>query len=151
MAFYSIEDPSFFEDVTPPELTWMRDAARAASMDIATIPLGDVSLSEMAGVSILQLPPDCVLPRHSHACRRVEVVLAGSMDVGDGKVVTPGTVMVSPAGESYGPHVAGPDGVTTVEIFGDIYAETIFDLESTPELADAVAEAQGSLRTNSDA
>jgi hypothetical protein len=148
MAFHSVDDAAFFEDVTPPELMWMRDAARAAGMDIATIPLGEPSSPEVAGVSILRLPPGGILPRHAHACHRVEVVLTGSMDVGGGHVVKPGTVMISPPGQPYGPHVAGPDGVTTIEIFGDVYAETTFDLEATPELAEAVAKAQTSLRTH---
>lgn len=150
MAFHSIDEADFFESVTPAELSWMRDAARAGGMEIATIPLGDPSDPDVGGVSILRLPPAGVLPRHSHACHRVEVVLAGSMDVGGGRVVTPGTVMISLPGEAYGPHVAGPDGVTTIEVFGDIYSETTFDLDATPELADAVAQAQRSLRTHLD-
>jgi len=47
------------------------------------------------------------------------VIVAGSLLV-DGEVLGPGDVMATPAGEMYGPHVAGPDGCTTVEIFSSI-------------------------------
>jgi hypothetical protein len=61
-------------------------------------------------------PPGYVLPRHRHASHRLEVVIQGSLEV-DGRVLGPGDVMWSQAGEFYGPHVAGPDGALTVEIF----------------------------------
>ena len=69
--------------------------------------------------AMLQMPPNFVLPRHAHPVERFEVVVLGTLDVGE-RVLRPGDVMVSAANEFYGPHVAGPDGCTTVEVFSSI-------------------------------
>jgi hypothetical protein len=66
--------------------------------------------------TMLYMPPNFVLPRHDHDCFRVEVVVEGSVRVGD-KVLHPGDVSVSKPREAYGPHIAGPTGCLTVEIF----------------------------------
>lgn len=66
--------------------------------------------------SIFYMRPNFVLPNHDHDCYRVEVVIQGSVRIGD-KVLTAGDVSVSRPGEAYGPHVAGPTGALTVEIF----------------------------------
>ena len=68
-------------------------------------------------VVVLEMPPGYVLFRHAHVCHRFEVVLKGSMESG-GRVLRPGDIMTAGPGEWYGPHVAGPDGCTTVEVFG---------------------------------
>jgi hypothetical protein len=66
--------------------------------------------------SIFYMRPNFVLPKHDHDCYRVEVVIDGSLRIGD-KVLSAGDVSVSRPGEAYGPHIAGPTGVLTVEIF----------------------------------
>ncbi len=66
--------------------------------------------------ALMYQPPGFCLPRHSHASHRLEFIVQGSLEA-DGRVLGPGDVMWSPAGEVYGPHVAGPEGVLTVEIF----------------------------------
>ena len=38
----------------------------------------------------------------------------------DGVVLGPGDVMLSRRGEAYGPHIAGPEGFRTVEIFSTL-------------------------------
>ncbi|HEY8217466.1 MAG TPA: hypothetical protein VIH82_10050, partial [Acidimicrobiia bacterium] len=63
---------------------------------------------------VLVMPPDYVLFRHGHPCERFEVVVKGSLEA-NGRVLEPGAVMTARPGELYGPHVAGPDGCTTVE------------------------------------
>ncbi len=68
-------------------------------------------------VLVLDMPPGYVLFRHAHVCHRVEVVVKGSLRSGD-RTLHPGDVMVARPGEWYGPHVAGPGGCTTVEVFG---------------------------------
>ncbi|HMK99866.1 MAG TPA: hypothetical protein VK428_06725 [Acidimicrobiales bacterium] len=70
-------------------------------------------------VVVLEMPPGYVLFRHAHVCHRFEVVVKGSMTA-DGEVLGPGDVMTAAPGEFYGPHVAGPEGCTTVEVFGTL-------------------------------
>jgi hypothetical protein len=66
--------------------------------------------------SIFYMKPNFVLPNHDHDCHRVEVVIEGSVRIAD-KVLQAGDVSVSRPGEAYGPHIAGPKGALTVEIF----------------------------------
>jgi len=70
-------------------------------------------------VVMLDMPPGYVLFRHAHICHRFEVVVKGSMRAGD-RTLVPGDVMVAQPGEFYGPHVAGPEGCTTAEVFGTL-------------------------------
>ena len=71
---------------------------------------------DAALASMFYMPPGFELPNHEHDCFRVEVVVQGSLRVGD-KVLHPGDVSVSAPGESYGPHIAGPTGCLTMEVF----------------------------------
>lgn len=70
-------------------------------------------------VVVLEMPPNYVLFRHAHVCHRFEVVLAGSLEAA-GRILRPGDVMTARPGEMYGPHTAGPEGCTTVEVFGSL-------------------------------
>jgi anti-sigma factor ChrR (cupin superfamily) len=70
-------------------------------------------------VVMLAMPPNYVLFRHAHVCHRFEVVVRGSLSV-DGRTLGPGDVMTASPGELYGPHVAGPEGCTTAEVFGSL-------------------------------
>jgi hypothetical protein len=45
-------------------------------------------------------------------------VTHGTLDVGD-RILKPGDVMISEPGIAYGPHIAGPEGCTTFEIFSN--------------------------------
>jgi len=71
---------------------------------------------DAALASMFYMPPGFELPNHEHDCFRVEVVVQGSLRVGD-KVLHPGDVSVSAPGEPYGPHIAGPTGCLTMEVF----------------------------------
>ncbi|HEV2308970.1 MAG TPA: hypothetical protein VGU73_00490 [Acidimicrobiia bacterium] len=70
-------------------------------------------------VVLLEMPPHYVLFRHAHVCHRFEVVVRGSLEAG-GRTLRPGDVMTARPGELYGPHVAGPEGCTTAEVFGSL-------------------------------
>jgi len=143
MPFYSIDDPEFFDEVTPEALRWTMVIPRKAGMEMATIPIGDGS---SGAVGIIQLPPGGTIPRHAHQCKRIEVVLRGSLDVGEGRVVGPGTVMISEPGDYYGPHIAGPDGAITVEIFSSLTSKTDFDDQGDPRMAAIIAMAAAELK-----
>jgi hypothetical protein len=75
--------------------------------------------------------PGWVLPRHAHDCHRFEVVVQGTLDVGD-RILKTGDIIVSDPGVAYGPHIAGPEGCTTFEIFSNLRASYITLLD-TPE------------------
>lgn len=62
--------------------------------------------------------------------------MQGSIEV-EGRTLLPGDVMVSPAGEFYGPHVAGPDGATTVEVFSSIKGtgNVVYETDEGPQPA----------------
>jgi anti-sigma factor ChrR (cupin superfamily) len=69
---------------------------------------------------LLEMPPGYTLFRHGHPCHRFEVIVQGSLDFGDGTVGQVGDVMTSKPRQLYGPHTAGPEGCTTVEIFSSL-------------------------------
>ena len=82
--------------------------------------LGDDPQSwDSPAVVVLEMPPNYVLFRHAHVCHRFEVVVKGLLEA-DGRVLGPGDVMTARPSEMYGPHTAGPDGCTTVEVFGSL-------------------------------
>jgi hypothetical protein len=68
---------------------------------------------------MLEMPAGYVLFRHAHICHRFEVVVKGSLEA-DGRTLHPGDVMTARPGQMYGPHTAGPEGCTTVEVFGSL-------------------------------
>ena len=70
-------------------------------------------------VVLLKMPPGYRLFRHAHICHRFEVVVTGTLEA-NGRTLRPGDVMTARPGELYGPHVAGPDGCTTAEVFGSL-------------------------------
>jgi hypothetical protein len=78
--------------------------------------MGDAASDESPVAAVLQLEPGGVISRHGHDCERFEVIVSGSLHVDD-TVLHPGDVMVAHPGQFYGPHIAGPDGCVTVEIF----------------------------------
>jgi len=92
------------------------------------------------GAVVLSLPPGCVIPRHSHEASRMEFVLEGSMEVSPGVFVRPGGMMRAEAGEMYGPHVVGPEGATTLEVFAVMRAawRTTYATPRGPEEVDSL-------------
>jgi hypothetical protein len=118
MPFYSPRDPGFW-DMEPDFLKPVQEACKPFGLDILHFVLGDRESPATPVAAVLRMPPGYVLPRHAHSVVRFEVVVEGSLEV-DGRVLRPGDVMVSEANEFYGPHTAGPDGCTTVEVFSSI-------------------------------
>lgn len=99
---------------------------------------------EAPGGIILRMPPGYVLYRHAHECPRIEVVLGGSLDVG-GKTMVAGSIMTADSHEMYGPHVAGPEGCTTVEFF-ETFSASWKTIYSTPRGPIQVNALDGDLR-----
>jgi anti-sigma factor ChrR (cupin superfamily) len=67
-------------------------------------------------VIALRMAPNWTTVRHAHEGWRMEIVVQGTLDVGE-RVLKPGDVMLSEPGEAYGPHTAGPEGCVTFEVF----------------------------------
>lgn len=109
-----------FPDEAP---AWFAEVMAAAGRDASAIPLWHLGtaddLSNPAAL-LLQMPPGYTLFRHGHPCQRFEVVIQGSLDVGDGRTATVGDIFTADAGTLYGPHTAGPEGCTTIEVFSAV-------------------------------
>lgn len=115
MKFFELGD---LPDVTP---AWFKREMDACGMDAAAIPLwflGDNEDLSVPAALYLEMPPHYTLFRHGHPCERFEVVVQGTLDVGDGRIAKPGDIFTAAPGELYGPHTTGDDGATTIEVFG---------------------------------
>lgn len=136
MAVFKQDDPDFWES-SPEFLRPLQDACDPFGLRIVHFLMGAADDPRTPAAAVLEMPPGYELPRHTHDCERFEVVVKGSLQVGD-QVLGPGDVTTSAALEMYGPHIAGPDGCTTVEVFGALsgVGHTIFD---TPDGPDEVA------------
>ena len=113
MPFIAMTDPEFWQR-TPKEL---EQVVQGGLTGLAYFLLGDKKDNPPTVVA-LRMGPGWVLPRHAHACQRFEIVVQGRLDVGE-RILQPGDVMISEPGVAYGPHIAGPEGCTTFEIFTD--------------------------------
>lgn len=113
MAFMSMDDPQFWARC-PKEL---EPVIRGGLTGLAYFTLGEKKDNPPTVVA-LRMGPNFILPRHAHDCYRFEVVVHGTLDVGD-RILKPGDIMISEPGLAYGPHIAGPEGCTTFEIFTD--------------------------------
>lgn len=130
MPYHSISEKSFWDDVTPAKLMYLREAALDIGFDAAALPLGDAVAGDPPLLVMLKFPPGGLLIRHAHDCYRVEVIVSGTLTTPEGTLLKPGTVMTSGAGEYYGPHTAGPEGAVTAEIFSSTYARIDYELTS---------------------
>jgi hypothetical protein len=74
------------------------------------------------------MEPGYVLTRHAHDCFRLEIIIEGSLQVGD-RTMKPGDIMMTEPGVLYGPHVAGPDGCVTFEICSDFEGANRFSIQ----------------------
>jgi hypothetical protein len=105
---------------TPP---WFATAMAAVGLSAGDFPIWHLDTKQdwsNPAALLLRLPPDYTLFRHGHPCQRFEVVIQGSLEVGDGRTAGVGDVFTADAGTLYGPHTAGPEGCTTLEIFSAI-------------------------------
>lgn len=116
MPVFQQSDPSFWS-LSPKPLQYTTVFAEAVDHHVASFVLGSDDDVEAPLALFMGLPAGWVLARHSHKCHRFEVIIRGEMILENGVVLKPGDVGTSEPGEAYGPHMAGPDGVLTLEIF----------------------------------
>jgi hypothetical protein len=104
----------------PEHLKDMGQILAASGLTPATLHvMGDPDDESAPAALIFTTPPGGEIPRHAHKCERFEIILEGSLHVDD-MVLGPGDVMVARSGEAYGPHIAGPEGCRTLEIFSTL-------------------------------
>lgn len=115
MPHFKKSEPDFWR-IAPKALAYTQVFAEAVDHKVASFVLGDDDDLEAPLALFMNLPPGWVLSRHGHDCHRFEVVIEGSMII-DGATLYPGDVSTSGRGEEYGPHMAGPEGVLTLEVF----------------------------------
>ena len=117
MADYSMDhDPEYWQ--SPERFRALFDKVRSFGVNASYFPLGDADNDSTPMAVVVEMKPGFVIMRHAHPCARFEVIVRGTLETEDGHVLRAGDVMVSRAGELYGPKTAGKDGCTTVEVFG---------------------------------
>lgn len=126
MAFMSIKDPDFWGN-SPDEVKAINQAAGNQGLESSHFLLGKREDNPPL-VAPLRMEPGYVLPRHAHDCYRLEIVVQGSLDVGE-RVLKPGDVMITEPGILYGPHTAGPEGCVSFEICSDFEGANRFSIE----------------------
>ena len=102
---------------------WFAETLAKSGMNAAAIPIWHLTKAEVMsapGAFLLRMPPGYTLFRHGHPCERFEVIIQGTLEVGDGQTAKAGDIFTADAYTLYGPHVAGPEGCTTVEVFSSL-------------------------------
>jgi anti-sigma factor ChrR (cupin superfamily) len=116
MPDYSMdEDPDYWQ--APERFRAIFEKLRSLGIKASYFPVGDAKADSTPVAVVVEMPPGFVIMRHAHPCDRFEVIIRGTLESED-RVLRVGDVMVSAAGELYGPKKAGKDGCTTVEVFG---------------------------------
>jgi hypothetical protein len=118
MSVAKLDAPGFWQ-LGPEVLEVVREAAAPFGLRLSFFALGDPDDPRTAVANMLEMPPNFVLPRHAHDCERLEIVVRGTLEV-DGEILGPGDVSIARPMEMYGPHVAGPEGCTTLEFFSSM-------------------------------
>jgi hypothetical protein len=115
---FAISDPDYWGR-WPDHLKLVGELTKAVGLEGTAFVLGEPDDEDAPAAAIMRMPPNYVISRHAHPAERLEVIVAGSLNVGD-RVLGPGDVMQARAEEAYGDHIAGAEGCTTIEIFGKL-------------------------------
>lgn len=116
MPDYSMdEDPDYWQ--APGRFRALFEKMHSLGVRVSYFPLGDADNDTTPVAVVVEMKPGFVIMRHAHPCARFEVIVRGTLEADD-RTLHVGDVMVSAAGELYGPKTAGKDGCTTIEVFG---------------------------------
>jgi hypothetical protein len=116
MPDYSMdEDPDYWQ--APERFRALFEKMHSLGVRVSYFPLGDADKDTTPVAVVVEMKPGFVIMRHAHPCDRFEVIVRGTLEAED-RILRVGDVMVSAAGELYGPKTAGKDGCTTIEVFG---------------------------------
>ena len=122
MTFLAMDSPEFWGRC-PKELEPLLQGGLGASYFL----LGKQTDNPPTVIAV-RMAPNFVSVRHAHPCHRFEVVVQGTLDVGE-HILKAGDVMITEPGVAYGPHVAGPEGCTTFEFFTNYTSSHITMIE----------------------
>ena len=115
MPDYSMDhDPEFWQ--APERFRALFEKLRSFGIKASYFALGDARDDATPVAVVVEMPPGFVIMRHAHPCDRFEVIVRGTLESED-RALRAGDVMVSKAGELYGPKTAGNEGCTTIEVF----------------------------------
>jgi hypothetical protein len=132
MEIYKLDTDGYW-DAAPERLRWATVGANAMDQGLSLHVLGEEDDESAAVIEMLRLPPNYVLSRHHHTSHRFEVVIQGSVTVGD-TTFGPGDIFITKPNEEYGPLTAGPEGCLSVEMFSDSSGvDATFDMDSVDE------------------
>ena len=97
-----------------PDLEWTESPrVRAATLDFAS------NADPHRPIAIVaQYPPNAMLPSHHHATDYMSIMVEGSMRIGK-TWHERGSIRIVRQDTRYGPLLAGPEGCTVVDVFGD--------------------------------
>src|SRR3546814_1797718 len=90
MSFLSINDEEFWGHV-PEDFKHIAGEGSMEGISISVYELGKAE-DDAPVMTALHMAPGYRLPRHAHDCFRLEVIMQGSMDVGDGRILKTGAV-----------------------------------------------------------
>ena len=142
MKIFRLDSEEYWEQA-PERLRWASVGARAMQQGLALHVLGEEDDSSAAVIEMLRLPPNYVLSRHHHTSHRFEVVIQGSVTVGE-LTFGPGDIFITAPNEEYGPLTAGPEGCLSVEMFSDSSGvDATFDMDSVDEERMVLLKAAG--------
>jgi hypothetical protein len=160
MAFLSIDDAEFWGRV-PEEFRLIAGEGSMDGISISVYELGKAA-DNAPVMTALRMAPGYVLPRHAHDCYRLEIVMQGSIDVGNGRILKQGAVMMSEPLTLYGPHISGHEGCVTLEIFsthkashttyieapsGELVECDLWTVEGAKRMAENIRQQEASLRS----
>ena len=80
-------------------------------------------------VAFTYYDPGLILERHGHNSDALIFIIEGDVNVG-GRPCPPGTLIVLEKGAVFGPLIAGPDGCTFLECYGDDVRPVPFDKDA---------------------
>ena len=113
MPVVNLDDPNFIG----PLLEWTRRGAEVGTRVQSVVFSEDPTDKSAPCALFVKAEPNHSFRHHAHPTWRLEVIIKGSVQVGD-KLLKPGDIMFSKPGEFYGPHRSGPEGHLAVEFFG---------------------------------
>jgi anti-sigma factor ChrR (cupin superfamily) len=93
MPFMSIDDPEFWKNC-PKGLEIIPKSMEGTGGGVAYFVMGEPK-DNAPTVVALRMAPNWVLPRHAHDCYRFEVVVQGTLDVGE-RILKVGDVISQP-------------------------------------------------------
>src|SRR3546814_19903038 len=107
MSFLSINDEEFWGHV-PEDFKHIAGEGSMEGISISVYELGKAE-DDAPVMTALHMAPGYWLPRHAHYRVWLEVIRHGSMDVGEGSILTTRGVSISYPLTLYGPHIDGAE------------------------------------------